>query len=189
MFNTMTITKLAGALIGAALFLLLLLWAASSLFNIAPAVHGEGEHPAQAYTIETATAAPAADAAAAPAADAAAAPAAEGAAPAAAPAAGDAAAGEKVFAKCKACHAVDGKDKVGPHLNGVVGRAMASAPGFGYSDAMKGHAAEAPNWTPEALAAFLADPKGVVPGTKMSFAGLKKPEDVANVIAYLAAHP
>ena len=58
---------------------------------------------------------------------------------------------------------------------------------FSYSDPMKAHAAEAPNWTPEALQEFLANPKGVVPGTKMTFAGLPKPQERANVIAYLQA--
>ena len=95
--------------------------------------------------------------------------------------------GEAVFKKCGACHKVDGTDGTGPHLNGVVGRNHASAPGYAYSEAMAAKAAEP--WTPEALFAFLESPKTAIPGTKMAFAGLPKPEDRANVIAYLAANP
>ncbi len=94
----------------------------------------------------------------------------------------DPAKGEKTFGKCKACHKIDGTDATGPHLNGVVGRPIGSVPGFGYSGALAEHGGE---WTPENLQAFLAKPKEWAPGTKMSFAGLKKVEDRANVIAYL----
>ena len=98
---------------------------------------------------------------------------------------GDAAAGEKVFKKCAACHQVgDGaKNRVGPTLNGIVGKAAGAVEDFKYSDAMAGHGGD---WTFDNLAAFLEDPKAMVPGTKMSFAGLRKDEDRANVIAYLA---
>ena len=175
MFNTMTITKASGALIGALLALLLLFWAGSWLYHVGPSGgHGEGEEVAQAYTIPVEESAGGGEAEAEEQID-------FGALMAAA----DAAKGEKVFGKCKACHKLDGTDGTGPHLNGVVGRAVASIGGFGYSDPMVAHAAEAPNWTPEALQEFLASPKGVVPGTKMSFAGLPKPEDRANLIAYL----
>jgi cytochrome c len=103
---------------------------------------------------------------------------------------GDAAAGEKVFAKCKACHEVEkGVNKVGPTLKGVVGRKAASVEGYKYSEAMIAKGAEGVVWDEATLAAYLPDPKGFVPKTKMAFAGLKKPEDVANVIAYLKAHP
>ena len=175
MFNTMTITKASGALIGALLALLLLFWAGSWLYHVGPSGgHGEGEEVAQAYTIPVEESAGGGEAEAEEQID-------FGALMAAA----DAAKGEKVFGKCKACHKLDGTDGTGPHLNGVVGRAVASIGGFGYSDPMVAHAAEAPNWTPEALQEFLASPKTVVPGTKMSFAGLPKPEDRANLIAYL----
>jgi cytochrome c len=97
-------------------------------------------------------------------------------------AAADAAAGETVFKKCAACHKLDGSDGVGPHLDGVVGRPVGSVAGFSYSDGMTAHGGD---WTPEELFAFLANPKQAIPGTKMSFAGLPKPEDRANVIAYL----
>lgn len=92
--------------------------------------------------------------------------------------------GEKVFKKCKACHKVgDGaKNGSGPQLNGIVGRAVAGADGFSYSGPMKDHGGV---WSPDRLAAFLANPKAEVKGTKMSFAGLKKEDDVTAVIEYL----
>lgn len=100
---------------------------------------------------------------------------------------GDVAKGEKVFKKCKACHAVgDGaKHKVGPELNGVVGRAIAGAEGFKYSDALGTLGAEGKTWTAEELAAFLTKPREYAKGTKMSFAGLRKEADRTDVIAYL----
>jgi cytochrome c len=99
-------------------------------------------------------------------------------------------AGEKVFMKCKACHDVEkGVNKVGPTLKGVVGRKAAAVPEYKYSEAMSAKGAEGLVWTDETLAAYLADPKKYVPGTKMAFAGLKKPEDLTNLIAYLKAHP
>ncbi|MGE5514797.1 MAG: c-type cytochrome [Bacteroidota bacterium] len=98
--------------------------------------------------------------------------------------AGDPAAGEKVFNQCKACHTIEaGKNRVGPSLHGVVGRPAGSVEGFAYSPAMKGSGL---TWTPENLDKYLTDPKALVPGNKMAFAGLKKPEDRANVIAYLS---
>jgi len=107
--------------------------------------------------------------------------------PAVALADGDAAKGAKVFKKCAACHtATEAKNKVGPHLVGIIDRPMASVEDYKYSKAMTEHAAEVPAWTVEALDAYLRNPKGVVKGTKMAFAGLKKDDDVANVIAYLS---
>lgn len=107
-------------------------------------------------------------------------------APTAALADGDAVAGAKVFKKCAACHtATEEKNKVGPHLVGIIDRPMASIADYKYSKAMTEHAAEVPAWTVEALTTYLKDPKGVVKGTKMAFAGLKKDDEIANVIAYL----
>lgn len=99
-------------------------------------------------------------------------------------AAADAGAGEKVAKKCSACHSFDegGANKVGPNLWDIVGRPVASAAGFGYSDAMAGMGG---SWDFAALEAFMADPKGTVPGTKMSFAGVKKPGQRADLLAYL----
>lgn len=103
---------------------------------------------------------------------------------------GDAAKGEKVFAKCKACHDVEkGVNKVGPTLKGVVGRKASSVPDYKYSEAMIAKGAEGVVWDEATLTAYLPDPKAYVPKTKMAFAGLKKPEEVADIIAYLKAHP
>ena len=101
---------------------------------------------------------------------------------------GDAEAGAKVFRKCAACHAVgaDAENKIGPVLNGVIGRVAGSHEGFDYSDAMLAAGEGGMTWTPEELDAFLTNPKQHVPGTKMSFPGLRKDEDRADVIAYLA---
>jgi cytochrome c len=98
-------------------------------------------------------------------------------------AAGDPAAGEKVFAQCKICHSIDkGKNAIGPSLNGVVGRKAGSIEGFKYSEA---NSKSGVMWTPENLAKYLKSPKDFMPGNKMTFAGLKKDEDIDNVIAYL----
>lgn len=101
----------------------------------------------------------------------------------------DVAKGETVFKKCVSCHEISsgGPNKIGPNLFGVVGRAPASHPGFAYSDPMKAHATAAPQWSYDALDAFLTNPGKDVPGTKMSFAGIKNQEDRANLIAYLRA--
>ena len=98
--------------------------------------------------------------------------------------AGDAVAGKKVYNKCKACHTLEegGQNRVGPNLFGVVGREAGAVEGFKYSAAMKDSGIV---WTEEKLAEFLAKPKTVVPKTKMAFPGLKKPEDIANVIALM----
>ena len=97
--------------------------------------------------------------------------------------ASDAVAGEKVFKKCKACHYVDRKkNKSGPHLVDIVGRSAGAVEGFKYSKAM---AKSGLVWDEATLAGFLAKPKKYLKGTKMSFAGLKKVSDIANVIAYL----
>lgn len=101
---------------------------------------------------------------------------------------GDAAAGEKVFKKCAACHVVDSdKAKVGPSLQNVIGRTAGTDEVFGakYSPAMKEAGAGGLVWNEETIAQYVADPKGFVPKNKMSFAGLKKEDEIADVIAYL----
>lgn len=168
MFDTMKVTKTVGGLCGALLVFMLIGWGAEALFNPGH----ELPEDKQAYTIETEDSGASTEAAAD-----------EGPAFADVFAAADPAAGEKVFGKCKSCHNVDGKDATGPHLNGVVGRARGTVAGFSYSDGM---AADQAPWTPELLEVFLTNPKGIVTGTKMTFAGLPKVQDRANVIAYLA---
>lgn len=98
----------------------------------------------------------------------------------------DPAEGQKVFKKCAACHTPDsgGANKVGPNLFGVVGAKKGAKDGFAYSSALTGFEG-APDWGYASLNAFLAKPKDYLPGTKMSFAGLKKVQDRADVIAYL----
>ncbi|MBR0554647.1 c-type cytochrome [Ciceribacter sp. L1K23] len=100
---------------------------------------------------------------------------------------GDAVAGAAVFKKnCMACHtATEAKNKVGPSLMGVVDRPVASVEGFKYSKAMTEFGADGKVWSAEELALYLPKPRDLVKGTTMSFAGLKKPEDIANIIAYL----
>jgi cytochrome c len=99
---------------------------------------------------------------------------------------GDAAEGERIFARCMACHRV-GPDAqsvpTGPTLNGVVDRPAGSLSDFTYSDAMANSGLV---WDFETLMAFLEAPQRLVPGTRMAFPGLPDEEDRANVIAYLA---
>ena len=99
----------------------------------------------------------------------------------------DAAAGEKLFAKCRACHSVGegAKNKVGPVLNGVVGRTAGGLEGYKYSPAMTKAGEGGLVWGEDTLKQYLANPKGFVKGTKMTFAGLKKDDELANMVAYL----
>ncbi len=101
----------------------------------------------------------------------------------------DAKAGEAIFKKCQACHdgSKGGPNKVGPNLYGVVDRPIASHEGFAYSAAMKDFSkGSSEKWTFDHLNGFLHAPKKYVAGTAMGFAGLKKDEERANLIAYLA---
>lgn len=164
MFDTMTLTKIVGGFCGTLLIFLLGGWAAELIYH--GGGHGDEQ---QAYVIETDEG--------------------EGDAPAEAVpfaevfASADAGAGERVFGKCRACHQLeDGANAVGPHLYGLVGREVASVSGYSYSGALK---PVADVWSPENLDGFLEDPRGWAPGTKMSFNGLAKVEDRANLIAYL----
>jgi cytochrome c len=174
MFDTMRFTKIVGAVCGSLLVFLLTSWAASALFYTGGG-HG-GHSEAQAYIIDTGEEdAPAEDVTAGgPSFD-------------ELLAVADTAAGERVFAKCRSCHKMDGTDGTGPHLNGVVGRAKAASPGFAYSTALLDMSSD--SWTPENLNAFLENPKGYAPGTKMAFAGLPKGDERANLIAWLATQP
>jgi len=96
---------------------------------------------------------------------------------------GDPKKGEKVFRKCKACHVVDKeKNRVGPHLVGIIGRTSGAVEGFKYSKAMKEAEIE---WTEENIAEYLRKPKDFIPKNKMAFAGLRKEKQIADVIAYI----
>ena len=170
MFDTMTMTKIVGALCGAFLVFLLGKWAAESIYF--GVVGGHDEHAA-AYHIDTG--APEGEA-----------PAAEGPPFADLLAVADVTKGEKLFNGCKACHKLDGTNGTGPHLNGVVGREIGKTEGYAFSAAVAEHGGA---WTPEALNDWIAAPKTYIAGTKMAYAGMKKPEDRANLIAYLTSKP
>ena len=99
----------------------------------------------------------------------------------------DLAAGEAAFARCQACHniAAGGANGIGPNMFGVVGGPVLHSAGFAYSDAMIAHKAEAPIWGYDELDQFITAPNRYVPGTKMSFAGLRDTPTRINLIAYL----
>ncbi len=165
--DTMTFTKVLGGVCGTLLIFLLGKWAGESLYHVGGHGHGDDHHAA--YVIETGEGEAQEDVVEVSFAD--------------LFAAADAGAGEKVFGKCRACHKLeDGANATGPHLYGVVDRAVGTVDGFNYSGNLS---AAADVWTPENLNAFLENPKGFAAGTSMSFAGLKKPEDRADLIAYL----
>ncbi len=161
--NTMEITKVVGGLAGALLVLLLLKLGAGMYY------FPHGGHEEQGYTIAVADEGPAEEVVAVPFAE--------------VLATADAGAGARVFNKCKACHSIDaGVSKVGPSLFGVIDRAQ-GAEEFGYSDTLAGLGG---SWTVEDLNEFLTKPSDYAPGTSMSFAGLPKEKDRANIVAYLA---
>ena len=97
---------------------------------------------------------------------------------------GDARAGKQVFTQCAACHKIDasGTSGIGPNLNKVVGRRIGTLPGFRYSPAMAGASRV---WTERELDAYLAAPAKTLPGNKMPYAGMARPADRQNVIAYI----
>jgi cytochrome c len=162
----MTFTKVLGGFCGAFLIFLLGKWVAEEVYAMGG---GHGDEHAQGYVIEVADAGGAAEEE-------------EGPDFATLLASADAGKGERVFKKCAACHKVDGEDATGPHLNGVIDRAIGSVAGFNYSGALS---AVGDVWSPENLNAFLENPKGTAPGTSMGFAGLRKVEDRAHLVAYL----
>lgn len=94
-------------------------------------------------------------------------------------------AGKNVFKKCAPCHAVGpgAKNKVGPHLNGVIGRAAGSLEGFKYSDAMKDSGI---TWDQGTFVEYIADPKTTIPGNKMIFSGVKDEIDRDDLFAYVS---
>ena len=101
---------------------------------------------------------------------------------------GDIEAGATVFKKCAACHVVEeAKNRVGPTLNGLIGRKPGTVEGFKYSKANV-EFGESNVWDVPTLTTYLANPRAVVKGTRMAFAGLKDEADIANVIAYIAQY-
>ena len=166
MLDTMTMTKIMGGLCGAFLIFLLGNWVAEELYHVGG---GHGDHK-QAYIIDTGV-------------EEASSTAEEGSDFAILLASADVGKGAKVFAKCKACHKLEaGANGTGPHLYGIVDRAVGGEAGYKYSGSL---VAVADVWSPENLNGFLANPKTYAPGTKMGFSGLKKDTDRANLIAYL----
>jgi cytochrome c len=92
--------------------------------------------------------------------------------------------GQDVFKRCLQCHTSEkgGPNRVGPNLWGIIGRKVAEAPGFAYSEAMKSKGGE---WTWDQLGTYLHDPKGNVPGNKMAFIGIKDNAELADLLVYL----
>ena len=168
MLDTLTMTKLTGALCGSLLVFLLGNWAAEEIYSMDKGHHGDDHGPA--YVIDIGQPEEAGEGE-------------EGPVLADLYAAADIGSGERVFGKCKACHGLEnGAKGTGPHLFEIVGRPVEAVDGIGYS----GELAEATDaWHQEALFAFLESPKTYAKGTTMSFNGLSKPKDRANVIAYL----
>ena len=163
--DTMTFTKAAAGVCGAFLVLLLGKWAAEEIYHV-------GGHGEQAYVIDTGASDSGSDE-----------PEAEGPSITELLASADIEKGAKVFKKCSACHKLDeGANGTGPYLYGIIDRQIAAVDGFGYSGVLSGMDDA---WSVENLDGFLAKPKDWAPGTTMGFAGLKKPVDRANVIAYL----
>ena len=104
---------------------------------------------------------------------------------------GNVEAGEDVFKKCHACHDTGpgAKNKVGPQLNGIVGRKVGTVADFAYSEANKEFGAKGSVWTEDELFKYLENPMVYMPKTKMVFAGLKDEQDRHDVIAYLKQFP
>ncbi len=100
---------------------------------------------------------------------------------------GEAKAGAKVYKKCVTCHMIgdDAKHRIGPHLNGIVGRGVAALNDYKYSKGMNAYAKVQKVWTQETLDVYLAKPRQAVKGTRMAFVGLRKAKDRQNVIAYM----
>lgn len=99
---------------------------------------------------------------------------------------GDATRGKAVFRQCQSCHSLDeGANRYGPSLFHLLGRPVASAVGYNYSAAMKAFGAAGHVWDEATLGAYLVAPRDYIPDIRMAFAGLKRPDDIADIIAYL----
>lgn len=168
MFDTMVITKAVAGVCATLLVFLLGKWAAESIYmpgHDAAHAHAVYPLPAEDHGDAPAEAAPA-----------------EVVDVMALYANADAAAGEALWRNCRACHALNGNDGTGPHLNGVVGRAIDAVDGFNYSGALL---ALGDTWTVEALNTFIENPRAAAPGTRMSYAGMRSIEDRLNLIRFL----
>jgi len=169
MFYTMTITKAAAGLFAALLVFLVGKWVADAIYmpgHDAAHAHAVYPLPTEDSAAETEAPAPA-----------------EAVDVMALYANADAAAGEALWRNCRSCHALeDGRNGTGPHLHGVVGRAIDAVDGFNYSGALL---ALGDTWTVEALFAFLENPRATAPGTRMSYAGMRSATDRVNLIRYL----
>jgi cytochrome c len=99
----------------------------------------------------------------------------------------DAAAGQRVFGQCRACHSIEagGRNGVGPNLHGIIGRRAAAIEGFRYSAAMRAKAEAGLTWDEAALRAYIANPREAVPGNAMTYVGLRNPQQMEDLIAYL----
>ncbi|NOX38951.1 MAG: cytochrome c family protein [Alphaproteobacteria bacterium] len=169
MFDTMTVTKVGGALAGALLVFLLINWASDIIYST-KSENGASAEAAYLIDVPKSTPEPTTTASVGP-------------SVAERVASADITKGQKVFSKCKACHKItEGVNAVGPSLYGVVGRDKGILAGFSYSNAM---ASKGGAWSVEDLDSFLTKPKDFVPGTKMGFGGLKKEQQRVNLIAYL----
>ena len=169
MFDTMTITKAAGAFFAAWLVLLLGGWTANSLYNV-ETPHSEDHVSGYRVHVPEAGAEPVEAAPEVPFEE--------------VYASADAASGERLWRQCSSCHALNaGQNGVGPYLTGIVDRPRHAADGFSYSDALM---ALDGTWTPEEISHFIANPRAYAPGTAMSYGGMADIEDRANLIAYLA---
>jgi len=166
MLDTMTFTKTGLALCGSFLAFMLIGWAAEELYH-----NDGGKEFAAAYAIDTGAAEEPAEAA-------------EEVSFEELFAAADAGAGERLWRQCSACHALEeGKQGTGPSLHAIVGRDKGAIDGFRYSGAM---ASAEGAWEAENIYQFIANPRGYLPGTTMAYAGMRRSEDRANLIAYLA---
>jgi cytochrome c len=164
----MNVTKIVGGVCGALLVFLWFSGVAEGMYHTGGG-HAEGEHKV-GYEIEVAEASTTESAEAGPSFE-------------DMMASADAEKGKKVFSKCKACHKTDdGVNSTGPHLFGVVDREIGKVAGFSYSAGMSGKGG---TWDAATLNTFLTKPKNFIPDTKMSFAGLKKEADRANLITYM----